>query len=857
MHNRNLAIALGLLSATMFCAPASAQTATKSDSATSGNSASGDESIAIETVTVTARRRAENLERVPVAETVVSPDMIRTENITSAIDLQNLAPSLTVSANLGSRDDNVFTIRGQSQPFGGADPGVQSYFNEVPFGASGPGNYFDMDSIQVLRGPQGTLFGRNTTGGAVLFEPKKPSDAFGGYLDGQWGDYAMHDLQGAVNIPVLDDKLMIRVAGDTSRRDGFTKDISTGSDLDNVSYDAFRIGVTVKPFAGFENYLAFNYVNNHDHGTGAELTAIAPEAVLQGQFGPEVTGYLLPIVTTNLYDTFIGPPYNLPPFMAQALADAQAPAIAATQAQGTIHSIYTGLFQPALAAQQALGVRKTTSTIPLFYRRHTWSLTDTTHYDIMEHLRIRNIFGYLSDKTQPAFDYDGSALPLLEIPNPRTWEQNSRQITEEFQVLGENGDGMWSWIAGFYYEHDYRGGYAEVERDVFGGGSGVGPFGPLGSTEVDALANGGNSMAVYGNLTFDASQWVDGLSFTGGGRWTWDHKVATAITCVQSVADNFQPCQYPLTAAAYGSNTYAASFHAPTWNIGANWQASQDTLLYATYRRGYKSGGFNSGAAGTDYLLFKPEFLTDVELGTKNNWEILGVPGRTNFDLYYGWYQNVQKNDIVGFVGPLPLPPVVLTVNAARATIKGLEFESTFIPNENVQLTAFYSYTDASYDNFILPAAIDETSGSILGYDDHQGAPFAYTPKNKVGVTGRFHLPVDGSWGRPYVTATWYWQSKVWFTDLSKVTATSANPYDYEPDAYQSDYGLINLRLDWDSFLGSSFDASAFVNNVTNKTYKVGANALEHQIGTTASIYGAPRMVGLELRYRFGADARQ
>jgi len=843
MAHRNLAATLGLLSATVLTAPANAQmTPASNDTSASGASV-------IETVTITARRKVEDLERVPVAVTAISPDEIREQNVRTAIDLQQLSPSLTVSASLGSRDDNVFTIRGQSQPFGGADPGVQTYFNEVPFGAGGPGNYFDMDSIQVLRGPQGTLFGRNTTGGAVLFQPQKPGDAFGGYFDGQFGDYGMWETQGAVNVPVLGDKLMIRVAGDIARRNGFTRDVSTGSDLDNVSYDAFRAGVTVKPFAGFENYTAFSYLNNHDNGTGAELTAIAPESVLEGQYGPEVEGLILPVVTANLVAMFTNPPYSLPLAIAQAQANAQAPAIAQAQAQAQIQGIYSSMFQPALAAQRALGARQTTSTIPLFYKRHVWSLTDTAQYDIFEHFRLRNIFGYLSDKTQSAFDYDGSAMPLLEIPNARAWEQNSRQITEEFQLQGEQEDGIWNWILGFYYEHDYRGGYAEVERDVFGGGS---SGNPLGSSEVDALANGGTSLAAYASTTYDASRWIKGLSFVAGGRFTWDHKVTTAISCLQPAG--YPACQFPVTAAVYGLSTYAASFHAPTWNIGANYQVTDDTLLYAEWRRGYKSGGFNAGAAGTNYLLFKPEYLTDIEVGTKNNWEILGVPGRTNFDLYYGWYNDVQKNDIVTFIG-VARPPIVMTVNAAKAEIKGLEFESTFIPDENFQVTTFYSYTDASYGNFVLPAALD-AAGDVLGQDDHAGSPFAYTPKNKLGATARFHLPVDATYGKPYLSATWYWQSKVWFTDLSKVTATSANPYDAEPDAFQGDYGLVNLRLDWDSVCGTPFEVSAFVNNVTNKTYKTGANALEHQVGTTASIYGAPRMVGVELRVRFGADAR-
>jgi len=834
MHNRKLTIALGLMSATMMTAPASAQTQD-----------SGQQVLSIETVTVTARRQEENLERVPVSVTAISSDSIRQADIKSALDLQTLAPSLTVSGNLGSRDDNVFTIRGQSQPFGGADPGVQTYFNEVPFGAGGPGNYYDMDSIQVLRGPQGTLFGRNTTGGAVLFTPKKPDDQFGAYLDGQTGDYSLYEIQGAVNVPVIGDKLLLRVAGDVARRDGFTKDVSDGSELDNLSYDAFRAGVTVRPFAGFENYLAFSYLNNHNHGSGAELTAIAPESVLQDRYAPQVTQMILPSVTSNL-EQYFQYVVGLPQAQAQAMAAQQAPSVAAQQAGAAIDGFYTGLFQPALAAQQALGPRQTSASIPLFYKRHLWSLTDIAHYDLAEHLRLRNIFGYLSDKTQSAFDYDGSYVTLLEIPNSRTWEQNSRQITEEFQILGETADGRWSGILGFYYEHDYPGGYSEVERDVFGGGSGSGPLAALGSTEVDDLSNGGNSLAVYGNATFDASEWVEGLSLTGGARYTWDHKVATAVSCLQPAG--YPACPYPLSSPPLTAEVDTESFHAPTWNIGVNWQASEDSLLYATLRRGYKSGGFNSGAAGTDYLLFKPEYLTDLEIGTKHNWEILGVPGRTNFDLYYGWYQDIQKNDIVGFdvdpSNPVVRPPVVLTVNAAKATIKGLELETAFIPDENFQIGAFYSYTEASYDSFVLPETLDPSGTTVTSVADHKGDPFAYTPKHKFGTTARFHLPVPEQYGMPWVALTWYWQSKVWFSDLS----------DIEPDAYQGDYGLLNLRLDWNNILGAPFDFGFFVNNLTDRTYKSGANALEHQIGTNASIYGPPRMFGVELRVRTGEE---
>ena len=289
-------------------------------------------------------------------------------------------------------------------------------------------------------------------------------------------------------------------------------------------------------------------------------------------------------------------------------------------------------------------------------------------------------------------------------------------------------------------------------------------------------------------------------------------------------------------------------------------------MLYAEYRRGYKSGGFNSGAgaAATEFGEFKPEFLTDVEIGSKNNWTILGVPGRTNFDVYYGWYDDVQKNDTVA-IYDFGAPPAfaALTFNAAKAAIKGVEFESTIIPNDNVQVSLFYSYTDASYSKFLLPEYISNylpPSPDI----DLAGSQFAYTPQSKLGIQPRFRIPVDSSLGEPYVGAMLYWQSTEWFTDLGTLETTCGafNPATYQclapagQQPKQSPYFLANFRFDWNSVLGEPVDASFFVDNAFNKTYQVGANPYLHLIGTNASIYAPPRMWGVELRYRFGADGQ-
>ena len=176
-------------------------------------------STGLEEIVVTARRREEKLQTVPVAVTAFTAADIQNKQIESSSDLQHYVPSLSSSQQ--SRDEQVFYLRGQGPNGGsGGSPGVIAYFSEVPFTGSGPGIYFDLDNLQVLRGPQGMLFGQNTTGGAVLFEPKHPTDSYEGYVQLTLGNYNREGVEAAVNIPIIEDKLLVRIAGSKETRDG-------------------------------------------------------------------------------------------------------------------------------------------------------------------------------------------------------------------------------------------------------------------------------------------------------------------------------------------------------------------------------------------------------------------------------------------------------------------------------------------------------------------------------------------------------------------------------------------------------------------------------------------------------------
>jgi iron complex outermembrane receptor protein len=217
----------------------------------------------LEEIIVTARRRNEDIQKVPIAITVLSARNLRDLQVERVTDLQHFVPSL-VSTNSTNRDGEQLSIRGL--------PGVVAYFAEAPVvsslsaassgptstgSGSGTGLYYDLQDIQVLKGPQSTLFGGTTSGGAILFEPKKPTGDYEGYVQVTLGNYWDHELEGALNLPVVPEKLLVRVAGQTQQRDGFTEDVVHHKDLDNRDFFAGRIGVTLQPWDDFENYLVY------------------------------------------------------------------------------------------------------------------------------------------------------------------------------------------------------------------------------------------------------------------------------------------------------------------------------------------------------------------------------------------------------------------------------------------------------------------------------------------------------------------------------------------------------------------------------------------------------------------------
>jgi len=233
-----------------------------------------------ETITVTARRFEERLQDVPISITVLSQSQISDRNITTATELATYTPSLATNQRFGP-DKASFSVRGFSQ-IDTTSPTVGVYFNDVVAlranagttsgNGAGPGAFFDLQNVQVLKGPQGTLFGRNTTGGAILLVPTKPTDKLEGYVEGSLGNYNLIRVQGVLNVP-LSDSVRVRLGVDRQKRDGYMRNKSPvgPKDFADSNYLSLRAGIVADLTPDLENYLLARYSRSNTHGMKMRL----------------------------------------------------------------------------------------------------------------------------------------------------------------------------------------------------------------------------------------------------------------------------------------------------------------------------------------------------------------------------------------------------------------------------------------------------------------------------------------------------------------------------------------------------------------------------------------------------------
>ena len=749
-----------------------------------------------EQVIVTAQRRATKAQKTPVSVAVLDSKQLQRQAVHTQADLEYSVPGLLVRESLNGNQQN-FAIRGQSiDAFTGSQPAVQPYIDEVPVTGLVASSYFDLASIQALKGPQGTLFGRNTTGGAVLYTTAPPTNGYSGYVDTRLGDYGQKEVQGAVNLPLIPDKLMVRIAADGDWRDGFTRNLFNNSTVGDVNRKGVRVSITAKPTDTITNTLVVDYERETGSANPDVLYYVSPVGATNGGQPVNDTGT---IFFSPLLDSVFGP-------------GSYAKYLAANP------GAYPPGVLPYLAVQRQRGPYVVDLNGQPATNASSWLFSNITAWQVSPDVTIRNIFGYVRARDNESnTDWDGSPF-LLENTGPNGNDNADRQYSEELQVQGKAFGGDLNYVAGGYFESDQI--YQLLNVSFFG-------LTPVYSAHsVFATQYNNNSYAAYGQGTYK----LDRL-----GLKNWSVTAGLRFTHYDSSNTELPGSLYYDTP--YTANTVQQGSSQVSYQFGIQDQVNPHLLVYGVTRRSFRNGGFtpsgpqvfeDSAAEGGNE--FMPEIIYDVEVGEKFQKVLDNIPVRLNVALFNSWINNVQRSDYVtspifGISG--------LTANVPEAIVQGFEVESQVSPVDWLNLGVNMSYDYAHFNN---------NGVDLLGAPSRYG-PYPDTPRWSGSAFAQVSYPMPNPWFGTFAFRTdVFAQSAFFFGSLNNTV---------EPGTKIPGYGLTNFRVAFENIANRPLTVAFYLKNAFNKVYWVGGIPTSGVYSTNAAVAGDPRTWYFELTYKF------
>lgn len=801
------------LTASAFAAPAFAQSeGAEADASLAGEG--GQESD----IVVTARRRAEDISRVPTTMTALGAEALAQRSISNQSDLQLAVPGLVVRETQSNNNLN-YSIRGQTvDAFSGSSTAVVPYLNEVPFVAGGVASFFDLQSVQVVKGPQGTLFGRNATGGAVLSTAARPEEELGGSFKLGYGNFDAIDVEGVANVPLVADTLLFRAAFKFSRRDGYIDNVYAGpvfggndnSELGKVDRQAYRASLLMKPSDTVENLLMVQYERSRGNNSGTSLYSYNT----CGDTGPD--GSALACGAFALF----GPQLDANPFVGFPGAwDAVLAAHPGYDPEG---------IQGVLDRQQnELGFWQVNSAAPSFHSGKDIAVVNTTTIEVSDSMTVKNIFGYSHSKAIDSTEQTGTPYLLIsnyDINRPSTDalrnfanEVTNESISNELQLQGSLlNDGLDYILGGYFQELRNHTIFPQSYFDF-------GPVGPPASTTSNFKIKD-RALAIFAHGTFDLGTLagLDGLKFSIGGRYAWE-----------KISLDHQP-----GGTFFGLTTPDAKFDRASWNLGLEYQATSDLMVYVVARESWRAGGINGvappalSATLTNTDKFKPEVAQDFEAGLKYNGRLGDARTRLYLSAYTMKVENVQRALFpTNPVNPA-LGSIAVTVNVPEARIKGLELETGIEPTSWLNIGVSGAFTDSKFT---------KNQTLVFGNPTTFG-PVADTPRWSGSAYAVVTVPLANDMGDVRLRGDVYGQTSFYFSN----TAASITPQTKLPG-----YSITNFRIDWDNIAGSGLGVGFWMRNAFNEKYYVGGLAQGSSLGVNSTNVGRPRMYGAEIMAKF------
>ncbi|WP_395335221.1 TonB-dependent receptor [Novosphingobium sp. BL-8H] len=762
-------------------------------------------------IVVTARRREERLQDVPVSVVAFSDTALERSSVQTIADIRTISPGLTFSSE-GGKDNTSVSLRGIGQiPTGEVTPGVVTYFANVPLASLGSNvPTFDIGNIQVLKGPQGTLFGRNTLGGAVLISPQSPGQDFGGYLQGTYGNYDYREVQGALNVPVIADVLAIRVAGQIRRRDPMTYSITGGDGFNDVRQDSARASVLFTPADWLKSTTIFDYFKARESASGYYL--LRQNFSFTDLFAPSVGAAAGSLIGASL--------------------DAQTAQYLALQKQN-----FYGAFTDDSGSGRA--------------NRRNWGISNDTSASFGQ-FTLRNIFGYRKNRSDQLINT--SALGPMYLPGAALGSPvdvpftvfhaaaliQRQYLTDEVQFLGSFD--RFNFIVGGFYSHDTPDGPS---------GSTFSAFTTPGTPAAVVTANVRNTnYAAFGQISYKVT---DAVTLNAGLRYSWDRVSACGGAIGTSYAEDSTCRSLAELNLPDGIGVVSNRGSAPSWTIGADWKAAPDLLLYVVSRRGYRGVNVNTplfetrfttggtdpacGSGSGQCVDLRPfqktgkETLTDIEIGEKWTFNIAGAHGHINTAAYYSKYKNALQFLNAQTLIPASAPDSPTNgsfgVNAADLSIYGVELDAAVSPSRNLTVSFNGAYTHMRVDKLTLP--------------DVEGISFTSSDVNKYAPT--FSGTFSANWTLPVRPAD---GDLVLSGDLF-MTADFGGQYGEKLPGYN----LVNMRLDWENIAHTGVDLSFFVRNLTKERYFAAADVLLKSFPVNSVAVGDPRTYGVVAKVQF------
>lgn len=702
-------------------------------------------------VVVSARRRDELLKDVPIAVTAVSAETLENRGSAEITELARSTPGLTLNSARGSNSTLISFIRGvgQQDPLWGFDPGVGLYIDDVYVARPQAAvlDIFDVERIEILRGPQGTLYGRNTIGGAIKYVTRRIGDEPLMSLRGAYGSYNQVDFVGSVSAPITEN-FGVSASVANYLRDGFGTNLNTGTEHYNKDVTAARLSAEWTPTDSLFLRLAADYVEDDSNARHGHRE-IAP-------------------IPADEYDTFAG--------------------------AGDRNEVITR------------------------------GISLTGEWNVGDGLTLKSVTAYRDGQTRGNIDFDNQAAPILDIPA----QYDDNQFSQEFQALFESD--RWSGVAGVFI------------LDATASGAFDTVVGLAGLTTLTRGSVDTRSWSIYGDFSYDVT---DRLAVSLGGRFTHDEKTGTVFRQrylgIRSPYFGNASATPFLGEAPRTNYTDTREFEEFTPRASISYELTPDVTAYASWGRGFKSGGFDMRGDAVLYPDtvegYDPETVETVELGLK---------GRLfdTFSFATAVFDSAYEDQQITTQYPAGATVASVVDNVGSSSIRGWEFEGSWRVMDNLVVNGMLSYIDAQFDEFLayIPTASGNTTCPTLPgciVDVSAQRDFQNTPEWTGSISGTYTLDFSNG---SYVNLT----PSAAYRGAYQQFETPAPLLD------QESYWLYDAAAVWTS-ASNRWTVSLVGKNLTDERYKTGGYSFPGALtgDSVIAFYGAPRTVTFSVGVKF------